>query len=66
MSGKQPGDPAKAAEAIIAAVESDTPPLRLLLGKYANDKARKKFADAQKECAAWEHVGVPTDVTRNL
>lgn len=61
MEGKQPGDPAKAAEAIIAAVESDTPPLRLVLGKYANDKTRKKFTDAEKERAAWEHVGVPTD-----
>ncbi|MEO5718491.1 MAG: oxidoreductase [Chthoniobacterales bacterium] len=66
MSGKQPGDPAKAAEAIIAAVESDTPPLRLVLGKYANDKARKKFADAEKERAAWEYVGLPTDFSPNL
>ena len=59
--GKQPGDPEKAAEAIIAAVESDSPPLRLVLGKYANDKARKKFADAEKERTGWEHVGLPTD-----
>ena len=63
MAGKQPGDPDKAAEAIIAAVESDTPPLRLVLGKYANDKARKKFADAERERAAWEHIGLATDFT---
>ena len=63
MDGKQPGDPAKAAEAIIAAVESDAPPLRLVLGKYANDKVRKKLADAEKERAAWEHIGVPADFT---
>ena len=61
MSGRQPGDPAKAAEAIIAAVESETPPLRLVLGKYANEKARKKCTDAEKERAAWEYVGLPTD-----
>jgi hypothetical protein len=61
MEGKQPGDPARAAEAIIAAVESDAPPLRLVLGKYANDKARKKLADTERERAAWEHVGLPTD-----
>ena len=61
MAGKQPGDPAKAAQAIIAAVESDTPPLRLILGKYANDKSRKKHADAERERAAWEQVGAPTD-----
>ena len=61
MAGKQPGDPEKAAEAIIAAVEAATPPLRLVLGKYANDKTRKKLADAERERAAWEHVGLPTD-----
>ncbi len=66
MAGKQPGDPAKAAEAIIAAVESDTPPLRLILGKYANDKTRKKLADAEQERATWEHVGLPTDFTPTL
>ena len=33
--GKQPGDPVKAADAMIAVVESDDPPLRLLLGADA-------------------------------
>jgi NAD(P)-dependent dehydrogenase (short-subunit alcohol dehydrogenase family) len=63
MSGKQPGDPAMAAAAILAAVESGTPPLRLVLGKYANEKARRKPADAEKERAAWEPIGLPTDFT---
>ncbi len=63
MAGKQPGDPAKAAEAIIAAVESDAPPLRLVLGKYANDKVRRKAVEMEKERAAWEHIGLPTDFT---
>ena len=48
MEGKQPGDPDKAAEAIVAAVESQTPPLRLVLGKYANDKVRRKLADTDR------------------
>jgi len=61
MSGKQPGDPVKAARAIIAAVESETPPLRLVLGKYANEKVRKKFAEAGKERDAWERISLPTD-----
>jgi hypothetical protein len=43
MNGRQPGGPDKAADAIIGAVESDAPPLRLVLGKYANDKVRKKL-----------------------
>ena len=63
MAGRQPGDPARAAQAIIAAVESETPPLRLVLGKYANDKTRKKLADSEVERAAWEHIGLPTDFT---
>ncbi len=63
MDGKQPGDPDKAAEAIIAAVESDTPPLRLVLGRYANDKLRRKLADAERERAAWEHIAPATEFT---
>ena len=66
MAGRQPGDPARAAQAIIAAVESETPPLRLVLGKYANDKTRKKLADSEAEHAAWEHIGLPTDFTSTL
>jgi NAD(P)-dependent dehydrogenase (short-subunit alcohol dehydrogenase family) len=61
MKGKQPGDPKRAAEAIIAAVESDAPPMRLVLGKYANDKVRKKLADAERERAAREQVGLAAD-----
>lgn len=61
MEGRQPGDPAKAAQAILAAVESETPPLRLVLGKYATGKARRKLADADRELAAWEHIGLATD-----
>jgi len=61
MQSKQPGDPARAAEAIIAAVESDAPPLRLVLGKYANDKLRKKLADAERERSAWERIGQSSD-----
>ena len=38
MNGRQPGGPDNAADAIIGAVDSDAPPLRLVLGKYANDK----------------------------
>ena len=63
MDGKQPGDPAKAAIAIMAAVDSDSPPLRLVLGRYANEKRRKQLADAERERSAWESVGLPTDFT---
>ena len=42
-SGNQPGDPARAAKAIIKAVESENPPLRLLLGAAALKNARIKL-----------------------
>jgi NAD(P)-dependent dehydrogenase (short-subunit alcohol dehydrogenase family) len=60
MDGKQPGDPAKAADAIIQAIDSDHPPLRLVLGKYAIDKVKKKTASVLEELAAWESVGAAT------
>ncbi|MBL9189464.1 MAG: SDR family NAD(P)-dependent oxidoreductase [Opitutaceae bacterium] len=61
MEGRQPGDPAKAAEAIVAAVEAEQPPLRLVLGKYANDKARRKLAAMARELDTWAAPGIATD-----
>jgi NAD(P)-dependent dehydrogenase (short-subunit alcohol dehydrogenase family) len=52
-SGKQPGDPVKAAEAIIKAVESPEPPLHLLLGKAALKGARWKLDLMKKDFDAW-------------
>ena len=42
-SGRQPGDPVRAAKAIIKAVEAENPPLRLLLGANALKGARLKL-----------------------
>ncbi|MBE7209613.1 MAG: SDR family NAD(P)-dependent oxidoreductase [Gluconacetobacter diazotrophicus] len=42
-SGRQPGDPVRAAAAIIAAVEAEEPPLRLLLGKAAFGVAMQRL-----------------------
>ncbi|MEO1374841.1 MAG: oxidoreductase [Cyanobacteria bacterium J06635_10] len=63
IEGKQPGDPAKAAEAIIKVVNSDNPPLRLVLGKYAYTKFRKKIESLKTELDAWEAVAANTDFT---
>ena len=54
MNGRQTGDPAKAATAIAAVVDSGAPPLRLVLGKYAREKARKVLESSAREFAAWE------------
>lgn len=60
-SGSQPGDPARAAEAILNAVESAEPPLRLLLGKAALAGARGKIADLSRNVEAWAHVTQSAD-----
>ena len=55
--GKQPGDPAKAAAAILHALESADPPLRLALGNDAVDAIAESLDSAKAELAAWERVG---------
>lgn len=60
-SGNQPGDPVKAAEAIIQVVESEHPPLRLLLGAAAFKNANLKLMDLKKDYDAWEAVSVGAD-----
>jgi short-subunit dehydrogenase len=47
-SGNQPGDPERAAKAIVAAVEAENPPLRLLLGAAALKGARNKLDQLKK------------------
>jgi NAD(P)-dependent dehydrogenase (short-subunit alcohol dehydrogenase family) len=61
QSGKQPGDPQKAVEAIITAADSSQPPLHLILGKIALARFRDKLAQWEKEIAAWEPVTVGAD-----
>ena len=60
-SGRQAGDPARAAAAIIQAVEAPEPPLRLLLGKAALKMARLKLAAAQKDFEGWAQVSEAAD-----
>jgi NAD(P)-dependent dehydrogenase (short-subunit alcohol dehydrogenase family) len=60
-SGNQPGDPARAAKAIIKAVESENPPLRLLLGEAALKNARIKLDVLKKDFDTWEATTVGAD-----
>lgn len=60
MNGNQPGDPVKAAKAILIAVNSENPPLRLVLGKVALDAMRDKFKTVEEEFSKWEEVSVNT------
>ncbi len=61
IEGRQPGEPEKAARVLIQVVESDNPPLRLVLGKYAYSKFRQKIASLTAELDAWEAIASNTD-----
>ena len=59
-SGKQPGDPTKGAKAMLKVVNSEHPPLRLVLGKPALDAIREKYKMVEEELKAWEDVTLNT------
>jgi NAD(P)-dependent dehydrogenase (short-subunit alcohol dehydrogenase family) len=61
MAGRQLGDPAKAAQAIIAAVDTDAPPLHLLLGSDALRREREQLDALIEEMDRWEEVTRSTD-----
>jgi NAD(P)-dependent dehydrogenase (short-subunit alcohol dehydrogenase family) len=58
--GRQAGDPAKAAAAIIAALDADEPPLRLALGPDAVDAIRAKHEMLGAELERWESLARAT------
>lgn len=60
-NGKQPGDPRKAARAIIKAVESPHPPLRLVLGADAVERVTNKLAAVRHDLDDWREVSMGTD-----
>ncbi|QYD70069.1 oxidoreductase [Paraburkholderia edwinii] len=59
--GHQIGDPAKAAQAILALVDAQNPPTHLLLGTDALGFVRSKFADVEFQIKTWEKVTLSTD-----
>ncbi|MGG6313944.1 oxidoreductase [Paenibacillus macerans] len=61
QSGKQKGDPAKAAQAIIAIVNEERPPLRLLLGSDALAIARAVDRERMVETERWAKLTESTD-----
>ena len=61
MDGKQLGDPARAAEAMLQVVDAEDPPLHLLLGSDALRRSRQKLDVVIEEMDQWEPVTVGTD-----
>ncbi|WP_128380610.1 oxidoreductase [Streptomyces cavernae] len=61
--GNQPGDPAKAAAAILTALDAEQTPLRLPLGDDAVDAVIGHLDGARAELIAWEKVARATAFT---
>ncbi|MBA9030884.1 NAD(P)-dependent dehydrogenase (short-subunit alcohol dehydrogenase family) [Rhizobium leguminosarum] len=61
VSGNQPGDPVRAATAIISAFEADEPPLRLLLGAPALKIARERLDALSANFEAWAETTLSAD-----
>jgi len=61
VSGKQAGDPVRAVDAIVKAVESQNPPHHLLLGNDAYEGAMAKLRELHEDFAAWETVSRGAD-----
>ena len=60
-SGKQAGDPVRAAEAMIWLTETDKPPRHLVLGAQGLDAVTKRLRQSLDEIEAWREVGAATD-----
>lgn len=59
-SGNQPGDPAKAAQALLALVQAENPPARLFLGDDALGLVRQKLETMKIELDAWDALSRST------
>jgi len=64
-SGKQPGDPVRAAKEIIAMTESKEPPLYLLLGTAAYNNAKKKFQEMEQLIDEWKDASLRADFPKD-
>ncbi len=60
-SGKQLGDPRKAAQALLQLIALPAPPTHLLLGSDALHLVRERLATASREIDRWEALTLSTD-----
>ncbi|GAB4016513.1 oxidoreductase [Spirosoma koreense] len=63
IRGNQPGDPVKAAAAIIQIAAETNPPLHLFLGQDAYDLAKLKIRALQDDLTQWKALTVSTGFT---
>jgi NAD(P)-dependent dehydrogenase (short-subunit alcohol dehydrogenase family) len=60
IAGTQPGDPRKAAAAVLTALDAPDPPLRLALGADAVDAIRAKHERLRADLEGWEALSRDT------
>ena len=61
-NGKQPGDPAKAAAAVLNIASLNDPPLRLLLGSDAVRFVEQNDLAKMESDRKWRHLSISTDI----
>jgi hypothetical protein len=61
-SGKQLGDPAKAAQVLLRIANADDAPVHLLLGSDALGLVKEKLETFSEEMYAWKDVTCSTDI----
>lgn len=64
-SGKQPGDPAKAAQAMIAVYERPAPPRHIVLGAFGIDAATKALKARLDEIESQRAIAVAADFPKD-
>ena len=60
-SGTQKGDPARAAQAMIAITEHDNPPRHLVMGAWGYEAVTSKLKERLAQIEAWKQTSVDTD-----
>jgi NAD(P)-dependent dehydrogenase (short-subunit alcohol dehydrogenase family) len=63
-SGKQPGDPVRAALAVIKVMQSPAPPAHLVLGREGIDNVERHFRSMLSELELWRETSVGADFPR--
>ena len=60
--GQQRGDPVRACQAILLALQAEKPPLHLFLGPDTIELVHRKMDELQQELQAWDSLTRSTDV----
>ncbi|WP_233885960.1 oxidoreductase [Paraburkholderia flagellata] len=60
-SGHQPGDPVRAAQAMIRITEAEKPPRHLVLGAFGVDAVANRLRAALADIEAWRELSLGTD-----